>query len=162
MAFDVLYGLELTDCSDELVCGRVPVRDELKQPAGVVHGGVLSAVAEALAARGTAAAVGPEGKLAVGLSHQTTSLHPITGGTIHATAVRRHRGRTTWVWEVEISDGEERRCAVARVTIAVRDAEIAVRDAEIAVRDAEIAVRDAEIAGCCGSCRSATGTRSNP
>jgi 1,4-dihydroxy-2-naphthoyl-CoA hydrolase len=121
MSFDTLYGLELIDCSDSLVRGRVGVRSELMQAAGRVHGGVLSAIAESLAAGGTASAVAAEGKVAVGLSQLTTSLHPITGGTIHATAVRRHRGRTTWVWEVEMSDDEQRRCAVARVTIAVRD-----------------------------------------
>jgi 1,4-dihydroxy-2-naphthoyl-CoA hydrolase len=119
--FDALYGLELTDCSDELVRGRVRVRDDLKQAAGLVHGGVYSAIAEALAARGTAAAVGADGKIAVGLSNHTTSLHAIAGGTIHATAVRRHRGRTTWVWEVDLTDDAGRGCAVSRVTIAVRD-----------------------------------------
>ncbi len=121
MSFDELYGLELTDCSDSLVRGSVRVRDELAGSAGLVHGGVYSAISEALAVRGTSAEVGPEGRVAVGLSNLTTTLHPITDGTIRATAVRRHRGRTTWVWEVEISDDEERRCAVARVTIAVRE-----------------------------------------
>jgi uncharacterized protein (TIGR00369 family) len=121
MGFDALYGLELTDCSDSLVRGRVRVRDELTQSDGLVQGGLYSAISESLAASGTASAVASEGKLAVGLSHQTTTIHPITAGTIHATAVRRHRGRTTWVWEVELSDDENRRCAVARVTIAVRD-----------------------------------------
>jgi uncharacterized protein (TIGR00369 family) len=121
MGFDALYGLELTDCSDELVRGRVEVSADLMQPAGLVHGGVYSAIAEALAASGTATAVGPEGKIAVGLSNHTTSLHPIASGTMHASAVRRHRGRTTWVWEVEIADDSDRRCAVARVTVAVRD-----------------------------------------
>ena len=115
MGFDALYGLEVTDCSDELVRGRVRVHDDLKQPAGLVHGGVYSAIAEALAAQGTTVSIGPEGKLAVGLSNHTTSLHPIDGGTIHATAVRRHRGRTTWVWEVDISDDAERPvCGVPR------------------------------------------------
>jgi uncharacterized protein (TIGR00369 family) len=121
MRFDALYGLELIDCSASLVRGRVAVREELTQCAGVVHGGVLSAIAEALACRGTDAGVGGDSRIAVGLSNLTTTLHPIASGTIHATAVPRHRGRTTWVWEVEMWSDEERRCAVARVTIAVRD-----------------------------------------
>lgn len=121
MSFDALYGLELTDCSDSLVRARVTVRKGLTQSQGRVHGGVYSAISEALAVRGTDAGVGGEGRVAVGLSNLTTTLHPITSGTIHATAVPRHRGRTTWVWEVEISDDEQERCAVARVTIAVRD-----------------------------------------
>jgi len=121
MSFDSLYGLELTDCSDSLVRARVPVRAALTQSDGLVHGGVYSAISEALAARGTESAVGSGDRVAVGLSNLTTTLHPITAGTIHATAVPRHRGRTTWVWEVEIADDEQRRCAVARVTISVRD-----------------------------------------
>jgi 1,4-dihydroxy-2-naphthoyl-CoA hydrolase len=122
MSFDALYGLDLTECSDSLVRARVPVRSELLADGrGHVHGGVYGAIAEGLAARGTGASLGPEGRVAVGFSNLTTTLHPITAGTIHAVAVRRHRGRTTWVWEVEISDDKERRCAVARVTIAVLD-----------------------------------------
>ena len=83
-----------------------PVRDELKQLGGVVHGGVYGAIAEALAVRGTASGVAGQGKHAVSLATHTTSLHPIGGGAIHATALRRHRGRTTWVWEVEIADDD--------------------------------------------------------
>jgi len=119
--FDALYGLELTECTDELVRARVQVRDELREPGGLVHGGVYSAIADAMAARGTAVNVVREGGMAVALANQTSVLHPIAHGMLHATAVRRHRGRTTWVWEVEISDDDGRRCVVARVTIAVRE-----------------------------------------
>ena len=62
------------------------------------------------------------GLTAQGLSNQTSFLRPIFDGTIHAVARRRHRGRTTWVWEVEITDDEDRLCALVRMTIAVREA----------------------------------------
>ncbi len=119
--FDGLYGLELLELSEELARGRVLVRDDLKQPAGQVHGGVYAAIAEALALFGTASGVIPEGKLAVGLSNQTNFLRPITEGAIHAQAVRKHRGRTTWVWEVEIVDDAGRLCVLTRATISVRE-----------------------------------------
>jgi uncharacterized protein (TIGR00369 family) len=119
--FDAQVGLEYVELSDEYARGRVPVRDELKQPAGLVHGGVYAAIAESLASIGTAVGVAQDGKAAMGLSNQTSFLRPITQGTIHATATRRHRGRTTWVWEVEITDDEDRLCALTRVTIAVRE-----------------------------------------
>jgi 1,4-dihydroxy-2-naphthoyl-CoA hydrolase len=45
----------------------------------------------------------------------------VSDGAIHATAVRRHRGRTTWVWEVEIADDQGRISAHSRVTVAIRD-----------------------------------------
>jgi uncharacterized protein (TIGR00369 family) len=120
--FDRLYGLEVTETGDGMMRGTVAVRDEIRQPAGLVHGGIYAAIAESLASTGTALAVLGEGKMAVGLSNQTSFLRPITEGTIHAHARARHRGRTTWVWEVDLTDDADRLCVLARVTVAVRDA----------------------------------------
>ena len=120
--FDGLYGLELLELGAERALGQVLVRDELKQPFGLVHGGVYAAIAESLASIATGVAVGAEGKIAMGLSNQTSFLRPITRGTIHALALRKHAGRTTWVWEVEMSDDEGRACVLTRMTIAVREA----------------------------------------
>ncbi len=122
VGFDLLYGLEVTQVDDGRLVGEVRVRDELKQPYGLVHGGVYAAIAESLASLGTALAVAADGKLAMGLSNQTNFLRPILDGLIHAVAVARHRGRTTWVWEVEMSDDAGRLCVLTRMTIAVRDA----------------------------------------
>ena len=90
------------------------------QPMGIVHGGVYATMAEGMVSEATFNAVYPEGNIAVGMSNQTSFLRPITGGTIHAEARRRHRGRTTWVWEVDITDDEGRVCALVRMTVAVR------------------------------------------
>jgi uncharacterized protein (TIGR00369 family) len=57
----------------------------------------------------------------MGLANQTSFMRPITTGTIHAEARVLHRGRTTWVWDVHISDDQGRLCAVTRMTIAVRE-----------------------------------------
>jgi uncharacterized protein (TIGR00369 family) len=119
--FDRLYGLEFTELTDDRAAGRVIVRDELKQPAGLVHGGVYAAIAESLASIATGVAVGREGKFAMGLSNQTSFLRPITEGVIDAVAIRKHRGRTTWVWEVEMSDAQGRLCVISRMTVAVRE-----------------------------------------
>jgi 1,4-dihydroxy-2-naphthoyl-CoA hydrolase len=118
--FDALYGLEVLEVTDELVRAQVAVRDELRQPFGLVHGGVLASIAETLASLGTAVVVMTEGNAAMGSSNSTSFLRPIVEGTIHARALRRHRGRTTWVWDVEITDDGDRLCALTRMTIAVR------------------------------------------
>ena len=118
--FDALYGLEIHEVSDEVVTASVPVRDQVKQPMGLVHGGLYAAIAESLASMATAIAVAEDGKQAMGLSNSTSFLRPITAGTVHATARRLHRGRSTWVWDVEITDDDGRRCALTRMTIAVR------------------------------------------
>lgn len=119
--FDSHYGLEIEEATDEVVRGRVPVREHLLQPVGLVHGGVHASIAEALASYGTNVGVVPEGKIGLGQSNHSSFLRPITNGTIHALARRRHRGRTTWVWDVELTDDDGRLCALSRVTIAVRE-----------------------------------------
>ena len=119
--FDALYGLEVLEATDELVRAQVRVRDEVRQPMGLVHGGVFASMAESMTSMATAMAVFPQGQSAQGLSNQTSFLRPILDGTVHATARRRHRGRTTWVWEVEITDDQDHLCALVRMTIAVRD-----------------------------------------
>jgi uncharacterized protein (TIGR00369 family) len=108
------------EVTDELVRARVEVRDHHLQPAGLVHAGVFASMAEAMASMATYAAVQPEGKAAMGQSNQGSFLRPITSGTIHAVARRRHRGRTTWVWDVDVTDDDDRLCAVVRMTVAVR------------------------------------------
>jgi len=116
-AFDRLCGVELIELGDELVRGRVEVENRHKQPAGLVHGGLYATIAEALAVAGTARVVAADGRAATSLSTQTSFLRPITAGVIEAAARPRHRGRSTWVWEVEISDAAGRLCVLSRVTI---------------------------------------------
>ena len=120
--FEQRYGLVVIELGDGQARGEVAVRDELKQPAGLVHGGVYAAIAESLATAGTDAAVIADGNVATGFSTSTSFLRPITAGTIHASARARHRGRTTWVWEVELSDDAGRVCVLTRATVTVRPA----------------------------------------
>ncbi|MFZ0042043.1 MAG: hotdog fold thioesterase [Solirubrobacteraceae bacterium] len=119
VGFDHLYGLEILEAHEGTVRGTVTVRDELKQPAGLVHGGVYASIAESLATTGTAFAVHEQGKTAAAMSTQMSFLRPITQGRMDAVARARHRGRTTWVWEVEIADEAGRLCVLIRATVSV-------------------------------------------
>jgi 1,4-dihydroxy-2-naphthoyl-CoA hydrolase len=116
-AFDRFCGLELIELSDEFVRARVEVHDRHRQPFGLVHGGLYATIAESMAVAGTTRGISADGRVAAGLSTQTSFLRPITGDRIEATARPRHRGRSTWVWEVEISDELGRLCVLSRVTI---------------------------------------------
>ncbi|MGH2916656.1 MAG: PaaI family thioesterase [Solirubrobacteraceae bacterium] len=117
--FDYLYGLQIDELSGDGARGSVQVRDELRQPGGRVHGGVAAAISHSLACGATAAAAGG-GIVAEVLSNQTSYLEPLAGDTIRAQARPLHRGRTTWVWEVQIADDAGCLCALARVTVAIR------------------------------------------
>jgi 1,4-dihydroxy-2-naphthoyl-CoA hydrolase len=119
--FNGLLGLrDLAQRDDGAVTATVPVRAELLQPFGLVHGGVFASIAETLASFGTFVGVQADGMHAMGLANSTSFLRPMFDGTIHAEAVPIHRGRTTWLWDVTCSDDDGRACAITRMTIAVR------------------------------------------
>jgi 1,4-dihydroxy-2-naphthoyl-CoA hydrolase len=122
-SFDAVYGLELLDdgSADGTVRGRAAVTADLLQALGLLHGGVIAAMAEALASRGTWIGVQDQGKVVMGLSNETNFLRPITSGHLNQVALPRHRGRTRWLWEVQSRDDEDRLCAITTVNIAVRD-----------------------------------------
>ena len=117
---DGTLGVELLEVGPERVRGRLEVSDKVRQPYGLLHGGVFAAMAESLASVATAGAVFDDGMIAVGLSNHTSFMRPVTDGYVHAEGRARHRGRSTWVWELDFTDDDGRLCAIARVTMAVR------------------------------------------
>ena len=78
-----------------------------------MHGGAYAALAESMASLTTHDAVRDNGRLALGQSNHTTFLRPVTEGTIHAEGRPRHRGRTSWIWDVEFTDDEGRVSALS-------------------------------------------------
>ena len=120
--FDLMVGTEVLSNDPDDARLRVKVRDELRQPIGLVHGGVLSTLVESVCSRATAMAVIDEGMVAMGQSISVSFVRPITEGHVEVRARAPHRGRTTWVWECEVLDAEQRLCATAMMTIAVRPA----------------------------------------
>jgi 1,4-dihydroxy-2-naphthoyl-CoA hydrolase len=124
LAFDAQLGLEVTDDGrrDGVVRAQLAIHDGLRGPSRALHGGVISAVAEALASLGTWQAVHDAGNLVMGTSNDTSHLEPLRHGHLRATAVARHRSDGHWLWEVQTHDDDGRLCAITTVNIAVRPA----------------------------------------
>ncbi len=119
-SLDGTLGFEVLEVGPERARSRVAVDDRVRQPFGLVHGGVFAAMAESLASMATGSGVYEGGEVPVGLSNYTSFMRPVLEGHVNADARRIHRGRTTWVWDVEMTDDQGRLCAFATVTIAVR------------------------------------------
>jgi 1,4-dihydroxy-2-naphthoyl-CoA hydrolase len=113
-------GVEWLDFDPENARARIAVDETHLQAYGIVHGGVYAALAESIASAATYMGVKDDDRVAIGQANDTSFLRPISEGNINALARRRHGGRTTWLWDVEMSDDEGRVCALSRVTIAVR------------------------------------------
>jgi 1,4-dihydroxy-2-naphthoyl-CoA hydrolase len=122
VTLDKTLGIALEPGDDGVWRGSFAVTDAVRQPYGIVHGGAFLTLAETITSAGTWMGVKDDGQLAMGQEINASLMRPISAGTVHGTATVRRRGRTAWVWDVEITDDENRLCALIRATIAVRPA----------------------------------------
>ena len=77
-------------------------------PWGIMHGGVYATAVESAARLGASAAVAERAMVAVGLTNTTHFLRPITSGRVTVTAVALNQGRTQQLWQVDITDNQNR------------------------------------------------------
>lgn len=118
--FTGLIGLELGEMGPDRVTGSLAITDQLLQPYGIVHGGVLCAMVETLASFGAALWYGDRGHV-VGVANSTDFLRATRTGTLHAAATPIHRGRSSQLWLVEVRDEQDRAVARGQVRLANLD-----------------------------------------
>ena len=111
-----LLGVRVEEASGDRVVLSCPVTPDLHQPFGLVHGGVHATLAETAVSVGGALWFGDRGKV-VGLSNHTDFLRAVREGELRAEATPLTRGRTSQLWQVEISDGQGRLVAHAKVRL---------------------------------------------
>jgi 1,4-dihydroxy-2-naphthoyl-CoA hydrolase len=118
--FEGFLGLEWLSLTEDFAHVRFRVREDLKQPLGLMHGGIYCAVAESVASVATVRAVWSEGMIGSGLSNSASFLRPVTDGVVDVRARLRGHDEREWTWGHEFRDEQERLCALVDVTIAVR------------------------------------------
>ncbi len=114
-------GIELTEAGADYLKGRMPVDSRTRQPAGVLHGGASVVLAETLASWAAMFTVDRSRYYCVGLEINANHIRAAKDGFVHGIARPIHRGRTTQIWEVRISDDRDRLVCISRVTMAVLD-----------------------------------------
>jgi len=124
---DTTLGITYDEIGPTRVIARMPVGPRVHQPLGYLHGGASVALAESVVSVGATAAALPE-KVAFGLEINANHLRPVTGGEVVAVGTPLHAGRTTQVWEVRITDADERLICISRCTVALVPAAERVRD----------------------------------
>ena len=126
--FEGFLGLDWIELTSDSAHVRFEVRENLKQPLGLLHGGIYCAVAETIASVATVRAVWRDGFIGTGLSNYASFLRPATTGTVDVVATLRGRGDREWVWGHEFKDETARLCALVDVTIAVRPVTVPLKD----------------------------------
>ncbi|HHP7237876.1 hotdog fold thioesterase [Longibacter sp.] len=113
-----LLDIEIVEMSDEKVVATMPVTKKHHQPFGVLHGGVSVVLAESVASVGAYLAA-PDGFVAMGIEINANHIRAVREGTVTAVATPVHRGRSTQVWQVEITGDNDKLICVSRCTLAI-------------------------------------------
>lgn len=111
-------GIEFLEVGDDFIRARVPVDHRTIQPYGLLHGGVSVVLAETLGSCGAAYAA-PEGHRVVGLDINANHLKGTTQGWVTGITRPVHIGRTTQVWQIELTNDAGELTCVSRITMAV-------------------------------------------
>jgi uncharacterized protein (TIGR00369 family) len=111
-------GIEFLEVGDDFIRARVPVNTRTKQPYGLLHGGVSVVLAETLGSCGAAYSCA-EGVRAVGLDINANHLRGATQGWVTGITRPVHIGRTTQVWQIDLSNDAGELTCVSRITMAV-------------------------------------------
>ena len=111
-------GIEFLEVGDSFIRARAPVDARTLQPAGILHGGISVVLAETLGSCGAACAA-PPGHRAVGLDINANHLRSVSAGWVIGTARPVHIGRTTHVWQIEITNETGQLTCVSRITMAI-------------------------------------------
>ena len=115
--FNQMLGLEFVRATREEVVGRLTIGAQHRQPYGVVHGGVYASMVETVASVGAALNAMERGGHTVGLENSTSFLRATREGALTARATPLATGRRTHVWEVAVTDDEDRLVAQGRVRL---------------------------------------------
>ena len=112
-----LVGGKVTELTADRARLTVPITADLLQPQGIVHGGVYCTIVETLASMAAATWLGDRGNV-VGVNNNTNFLRATRSGTLFGEATPVHRGRTTQLWQVIITDDAARVIARGEVRLA--------------------------------------------
>jgi len=116
--WDVL-DIKLVTAEKDRVVATMPIGPNHRQQVGYLHGGISITLAESIASLGTALNIDASNQMAFGLEINANHLRPKRDGQLTAVATPIHRGRTTHVWDVQITDENDKLICVSRCTIAV-------------------------------------------
>lgn len=116
-----ILDILVVSADKDRVVATMPVGPNQRQQVGYLHGGASVTLAESLASLGTALNIDMDRQMAFGLEINANHLRPKRDGVLTGVAIPIHKGRTTHVWEIKISDENDKLVCISRCTVAIVD-----------------------------------------
>ncbi len=112
-------GIEFLEVSPKLIKAKMPVDHRTVQPFRILHGGASVALAETLGSIAAQMNIDQENFMAVGLDINANHIRSVRSGFVYGVTKPIHIGRSTHVWEINITDEEDKLVCVSRLTVSV-------------------------------------------
>ncbi len=114
-----LIGIEWTEVGPDFLKARMPVDHRTRQPYGLLHGGASCVLAETIGSIASAMVVDHSKFYCVGLEINANHVSRATDGFVTGVCMPLHLGKRTHVWDIRISNENEKLVCVSRLTVAV-------------------------------------------
>lgn len=108
--------IEYIEIGDNYLVAKMPVNPRVHQPDGVLHGGATVALAESVGSAASFVFLDTKDFIIRGIEISANHLKSISQGEVYATARFLHKGRTTQLWEIKITDQKDKIISICKLT----------------------------------------------
>jgi len=109
-------GIEMVDYGDDFLVARMPVTSKVHQPDGVLHGGATAALAESVGSFASHIFLDTDNLFVRGLEITANHLKSISEGFVYAKATFLHKGRTTQLLDIRVTDEADNVISICRLS----------------------------------------------
>ncbi|MCL4139819.1 UNVERIFIED_CONTAM: hypothetical protein GTU68_058115 [Idotea baltica] len=109
-------SIEIVDFGDDFLVARMPVTPKVHQPDGVLHGGATAALAESVGSFASHVFIDTDNFFVRGLEITANHLKSISEGFVYAKATFLHKGRTTQLLDIRVTDEADNLISICRLS----------------------------------------------
>lgn len=109
-------NIEIVDYGKDFLVARMPVNSRVYQPDGVLHGGATAALAESVGSFASHIFLDTENMFVRGLEITANHLKSVKEGYVYAKATFLHKGRTTQLLDIRITDDSDDLVSICRLS----------------------------------------------
>ena len=112
-------GIEFTEMGEDFLVAKMPVDHRTVQPMKVLHGGASLALAETVGSAASNLIIDHNVCYCVGMEINGNHIRSVRSGFVYCKATPVHVGRKTHIWDIRITDDEEKLVCISRLTMAI-------------------------------------------
>tara|TARA_R100001369_G_scaffold92614_3_gene138743 strand:- start:2130 stop:2552 length:423 start_codon:yes stop_codon:yes gene_type:complete len=109
-------NIEYIDVGENYLVAKMPVTPKVHQPDGVLHGGATVALAESVGSMASHIFLDTKEFFVRGLEISANHVKSIREGDVYARAEVVHKGRTTQIWDIKVTDKDGNLISICKLT----------------------------------------------